>query len=128
MYIANAVELKLAIAALEEKKLVQEKMLSDHIHHVYENLQPANLIRNTFKDITGSSKLGANLLDAGLGIGAGILSKKLFIRGSGNILRKIAGTLLELGIANVVAKNTGKIKDVGKGIIGMFSRDRKAVD
>lgn len=120
MNIEGPVDLKAFIAELEEKKVVQEKMLIDHFNQTFDSLKPINMIKNTLRDIGGTPDLKANLLDATLGVGAGLLSKKLMIGSSTNFFRKISGTLVEFAIATVVAKNSDKIKTIGKGLINNF--------
>jgi hypothetical protein len=122
MNIENPTDLKSLIAGLEAKKITQEKLLIDHFNLTYESLKPINMIKSTLHEIGNSSDLKSNLLDATLGVGAGLLSKKLVVGSSNNFFKKIAGTLLEFGIATIIAKNSDKIKIVGKGLInGFFS-------
>jgi hypothetical protein len=125
MKIEDQTDLKALIAGLEEKKDLQEKMLIDHFNLTYESLKPINMIKSTLQEISGSPNLKSNLLDATLGVGAGLLSKKLMVGSSNNIFRKIGGTLLEFGIATVVAKNSDKIKIIGKGLINNFFSGKK---
>lgn len=118
--IDGPVDLKAFIAGLEEKKILQEKMLIDHFNQTFESLKPINMIKSTLRELGGTPDLKANLLDATLGVGVGLLSKKLMIGSSTNFFRKITGTVVEFAIATLVAKNSEKIKTVGKGLISNF--------
>ena len=120
MNIEGPVDLKTFIADLEQKKIAQEKMLIDHFNQTFESLKPINMIKNTLHELGGTPDLRSNLLDATLGVGAGLLSKKLMIGSSTSFFRKISATLVEFGIATLVAKNSDKIKTVGKGLINNF--------
>ncbi len=112
MEINNMAELKMAILKLEEKERLQKKELISEVHNLYESMKPANILKEIFHKITGSSgEGGLNVLNAAIGVGAGVLSKKLFVRGSGNLIRKILGIAIELGVAKAVAKNSGHIAD-----------------
>ncbi len=125
MHIENAASLKAAIAELEQEKMIRERALIDQFNLTYESLKPINMIRDTYNEMVGSSGLRASLIDATLGVGVGILSKRVLMGSSTNFLKKIAGTILELGIANIVSKNSDKIKSAGKGLINLFSSNGK---
>ena len=126
MHITSALDLKTAIAELEQRKIFQERMLIQQFNHTYESLKPINIIKSTFNHVVHSPDLKTNIVNAGIGLGAGIISKKIIVRGSSNILRRIAGTLLEFAIAGIVTKNSGGIKKVGKGLLHNFFGDHKS--
>jgi hypothetical protein len=126
MPVTNALELKAAIAELEQRKIYQERMLIEQFNHTYESLKPINIIKSTFNHVVHSPDLKTNLLDATIGLGAGIISKKLMVRGSSNFFRKMAGTLLEFAIAGIVTKNSGGIKKAGKGLLDNFFSGHKS--
>ena len=69
-----------------------------------ENLRPVNLVKNTFSQVTGNSKLGGKLLKAGMGIGAAFLTKRLFASPATSFARKALTVAMNLGLANVIAK------------------------
>ena len=108
MYIQNAADLKAAINELEEKHNIQEKMLIDQINITCESLKPVNIIKGTLTEVAKSPELKTNLLKVILGLGAGILTKKLLLGNPTNFFMKTAGVLLELGIAKLVAKTPVK--------------------
>jgi hypothetical protein len=53
-----------------------------------------------------------NLASTSLGLLAGYLTKKIFIWRSGNILRKVLGSIFQLGVTNFVARHPEAIKSV----------------
>jgi hypothetical protein len=55
-----------------------------------------------------------------MGLATGFLSKKLFIAGSGNQLRKLIGIVLQFGVTNVVAQNSETIKSFGRSLFRNF--------
>lgn len=102
--IHNADDLKKAIKILESKKDVDELALKNQFHETYQTFKPANILKNTVAEVSSSTQFRHNLLNVALGIGAGYLSKKLVIGKSAGLLKKIAGTALQYGVSNLVAK------------------------
>jgi hypothetical protein len=117
--------IKALIEELEEKKLSQEQMLISHFNATFESLKPINMIKSTLKEFGKTPDLKNNLLDATLGVGAGLLSKKLVVGGSNNIFRKVAGTIVEFAIATIIAKNSDKIKSAGKNFANKLGKEKK---
>jgi len=79
MEIIDTTSLHEAIARLEQKRREQEQDLSAHFKHTYQSLRPMNLLKNAVQGIAASPTAKGNLLKAGLGLGAGFLSKKIII-------------------------------------------------
>ena len=111
--IKNRNDLKAAIAELEEKKIIQEEALINELHAAYENLKPLNVLKNA----ASSPGLRNNLLKATIGLGAGVLSKNLLIGKSAGILKNVIGNVIKYGVAALVTKNSGKIKEKGTGLL-----------
>jgi hypothetical protein len=51
-----------------------------------------------------------------MGLTTGYLSKKLVVGFSGNIIRKLLGSILQLGVTNVVAQHPDSLKSLGQFI------------
>jgi len=109
----TSADLHMDILALEAMRLRQEEDLKDTASAAINSLKPANLIRNTFNATVKSPGFSKNLLKGAVGLAAGFLSKKLFVMGSSNIVKKALGTVVELGVAKVVANNADKITSSG---------------
>jgi len=128
MEITNSGSLQEAILRLEQRRRVQEQDLSAHFKHTYQSLQPMNILRNTFQGVTSSSGVRGNLLRAGLGLGAGLLTKRLFFGGSGSVIKKLLGTAVEVGVTKAVTNKTGSIIGDGlnllKKLVGQPARKR----
>ncbi len=56
-------------------------------------------------DISTSPYLMDNIFSTAMGIASGFLTNKIFVGTSGNIIRKLMGTLLQFSVTNVVAQN-----------------------
>ena len=115
-------DLKNAIQLLEAEQGVKAKLFKDQLHLTFESIKPINLIRKSLHDISSSPDLVDNILGVATGIASGFLTRKIFIGASGNIIRKILGTVLQFGVTNVVAKNPDTIKSVGQAIMNLFLR------
>jgi hypothetical protein len=115
--INSVVLLKEAIVNLEIKKIEQGKLIKEQFHIIKENLRPANIIRNTFDEVSNSPKLRSNLLGAAVGLGAAYFSRKLVAGKSGNSFRRILGSVLQMGISAVVATKPGILQSIGQTIV-----------
>lgn len=114
--INSEAELRAAILRLESTQAIEKKILKEQFNLAYESVKPINLIKSTFKEVAASTEIKDNLLNAGIGIGVGYVTKVVFQGASHSPLRKLFGTVLEFGIANTVAKNPEVVKSVAKGI------------
>jgi hypothetical protein len=109
--IATREDLRNAIKALEVEQNEKELILREHFHLVYDSLRPINIIKATLKDLLSfsSASVSENLSGTALGEAGGFLLKKMFIGNSGNVFRKLIGTLLQLGITNIASKKSDVI-------------------
>ncbi|PWT76654.1 MAG: hypothetical protein C5B59_05955 [Bacteroidetes bacterium] len=124
--IYSAAELQEAIDELERKRINQELDIHDHFEGLVENLKPANLVKHTFQDILSSPSARNNLLGSAIGLGSGLLSRKLLVGKSTSILGKTIGSLVQFGVAGVIAKNSEKIKEKAAELIGrIFGRKKR---
>jgi hypothetical protein len=124
--ITSAMELNQAIEELEKKADFRKQELKDHFSGVMENLKPINLIKHAVQSaFSGENK--QDLLKGLLGLGSGILGRKLLVGKSGNnMLRKVIGAALEFGVFGMIAKNAGKIKEKGSELIGKVFHRKKS--
>jgi hypothetical protein len=114
MQINNARDLDMAIATLESRKTVQEKLLKNQFNETVESFKPKNLIKSAYKSAIENGSAGGMILKAAGSIGTSVLGGKL-LAGSG-ILNKIAGTALNAGAADGILNNTNKIMAWGRAI------------
>ncbi len=114
MQINNTRDLDMAIATLESRKTVQEKLLKNQFNETVESFKPKNLIKSAFKSATENGGAGSLLLKAAGNVGTGLLGGKLLAGGS--MLSKLAGTALNAGAADGILHNKDKIFAWGKAI------------
>ena len=125
MEITNAIELKAAIAALEQKKVIQEAILKKQYNDTIDHYRPKNLIKAAFSNILEPGETGHTILKAASGIGAGLLAKNLLVGGAAtSFLGKLASNAIKLGATNTVFNNSDKIAAWGKSIYkNLFTKD-----
>ncbi|HTB99308.1 MAG TPA: hypothetical protein VK705_01360 [Ferruginibacter sp.] len=125
MEINNHDQLKAAISQLEREAILKKELLVDQFHTTYENLQPINIIKNQLSKIIGSSTVQNDAVGTAMGVGAGLLSKKVYERGSNNIFKQLLGTALEFGVAGIVANNSEKIKEVAANLLDKLFKPKE---
>lgn len=113
--INSETELRIAILQLETRQHEEAKVLKEQFLVVYDSLKPFNLFKSAFKEVTTSTELKGNILNTSVGMTAGYLSKMVFQGLMKNPFRKLLGTILMIGIENVVANNPNSVKSLGKG-------------
>jgi len=125
MEIKNSEDLKIAIRELEQKELRQKEQLTTNFHAFKETLTPLHLLKSTFNKVKETPGITSTILKASLGLGVGILSKKLFFGKSPGILRKVIGSAVQMGLAGLVAKKTDAIKHNSGQLIKRIFRSKK---
>jgi hypothetical protein len=118
--ITSTAALKNAIQLLEVEQDFKRQLLKDELLLTYESLKPVNILRNTLKEISSSPYLIDNISGTAMGLLSGFLSKKIFVGTSGNLIRKLFGSILQFGVTNVVAQNSDMIKSVGHALLQHF--------
>ncbi len=114
--ITSLTELKESILLLEIKQTCDGILLKEQIHTTYQSLKPVNIIQGAFNKVISSPDLKKNIVSAAIGLTTGFVAKKIFVGASINPLKKLLGIVLEMVVANKVAKNADGIKTIG-GII-----------
>ena len=110
--------LKESILLLEMKKETEVFLVKEQFRITYESLKPVNLIKSEFQELAGHPDLKGNLIDASLGLATGYLSKKAVIGNTHNPLKQLLGTLIQIGVSQLVSKNANGIKS---GVIHLIT-------
>lgn len=104
----NEIEaLKEAISELKSKQAQELALLKMQFKLAYESLTPQNLLKIALHEASVSPQ--NVVLNNAVGLAVGYVSKKIFMGKSHNPIRNILGTLLQLTVANVVAKHSGTL-------------------
>ena len=126
--ITSATTLKSAIQLLEVEQTINEQLLREQFYLTFDSLKPANLLRSTFHEVVSSPHLVDDLLGTAVGLATGFVSKKVVMIGaSGNIIRKLIGSALQLGITTVVSQHPETIKSIGHFIFQRILHKKEKV-
>lgn len=112
--------LQYSIQLVKEEQIIKRQLLQEQLTISFESLKPLNLLTGAIKDMSSSPDLANNVLGSVLGLGSGFLSKKLFVGTSGNLIRKLIGSFIQLGVSNLVARHPDAIKNFGQYLIEHF--------
>lgn len=123
--ITTSAGLKSAIQRLEYRQIENGQRLEEDFFIVIESLKPANLIRNAMGNIATTPNLVDNIIGGALGLVSGYLTKKLAIGGSGNIIKKLLGTILQFGVTSVVAQHPRTITAIGQFLLQKIIRKKE---
>lgn len=125
MGINNSADLKMAIERLESQNLMQKNVITEQFNNTVESLKPMNLLKSSFSKVAKAPGLVENIINATVGLGAGFLSKRMLIGKSTGILKKLLGNAIEFGVAGLVTKNSGSIKNSGVGLFNKLFPPKK---
>ena len=118
-------ELKKSIEILEDEQNLNRYLLKEQFITTYESLKPVNLLKNTLNEVISSPDLMDNLLGTLVGMSTGYLSRKIVVGTSGNVFRKLIGSVLQLGVTNIIAQHPDAIKSVGQFVIERVFRKKE---
>ena len=102
--------LKHTIKVLEDDQAVNKELVKKQFDHVAENMKPANIVKNRFNKAITSPNLVENMLGLTTGLATGYLTKKIAVGSKGNILRRLLGASIQLGVTTFVAQHPKAIK------------------
>ncbi len=122
--VTNIEELNTAIAELELKAEQQKEQMLTSFDGVKESLKPMNLLKQTVHS-TFSPDKKSDLVGTALGLGSGLLGRKLLFGSSSGILGKLLGAAVEFGLGGIVAKNADRIKEKGSEWLDHFLPRKK---
>jgi hypothetical protein len=98
--ITNSEELKSMIRVLEQRKSLQELALKQRTNAIVESVKPINILKRTFGRglSVGPPIKSGGLLQVAVGIGAGILLRRIFRIPAPGKSRQFLSDLLQQGI------------------------------
>ena len=123
--ITSVAELRNAIRFLEAEQTRQAQLLREQSYLVYERLKPINLLRKALQDLSSSPLLIDNIFSTATGLASGYLSKKLLIGSSGNLFRKLIGSILQFGVTMAISRRPDLIKSIGQFILQFILRKKE---
>lgn len=112
--ITTSVELKNAIQRLTVEQAISGQLLKEQFYFVHESIKPVNLLRSTLHEIVSSPHLMDNIIGMAVGLATGYVSRIAVVGVSGNLIKKLFGSIVQLGVTNTVAQHPGAIKSIGQ--------------
>lgn len=113
-------DLDTAIRLLENEVHSQRELLTSQLNDVYSSFTPLGIIRDVVQEVVTSQEFRGNIITAAMGISAGYLTKKLLVGGSSSILKKIAGNLIQFGIADLIVNPARALETILLPLIGLL--------
>ena len=115
--ITTSEELKNAVQLLEVEQAIKGQILKEKFFQTFESLKTVNLIKSTLKEVVSSPFLIDNILGTVMGMATGYFSNKILIGVSGNIFRRLFGSVLQQGVKRIVAHPQNSFKTFGQSIL-----------
>ena len=123
--ITSVAGLKNAIQLLEAEQEVKGQQFKEQLLFTYDSFRPINIIKRTLNDFFSTPDLTEKLSGTTVGVASGILFNKLFVGRSGNIFRKLLGSLLQVGLTRVVSENAELLKSLVQVMLKHLFAKRK---
>lgn len=117
--------LQMAIIALQEKRALELEALKSQFLAASDSLKLVNIIKSTFEEIASSSEIKTSILENVVGIGTGILAKKLLLGSSMNVSKNIFASIVQFIVTNVVSNEAGGLRNKVENLIYSYLNDRK---
>jgi hypothetical protein len=122
--ISSRAELHEAILLLETENDITGQIFKEQLILTYVSLKPLNILKNTLHEFSSPSLI-EEISGTGIGTLGGFLSRKIFVGTSGNLIRKLLGSVLQLGVTTVVTQNSGLLQSAGSALIQHFFQRKK---
>ena len=113
------------IQILEVERAIEARILNDQFRLTYEHFKPVNMLKRSVLEFTSAPHILNGFVDTALSLATGYLSKKIVVGTSGNIVRKLLGIVVQLGVTNRVAQHPDMIKLIGQFIFQHISGKRE---
>jgi hypothetical protein len=115
--IKDVAGLRQAIQSLEAEQEVKAQLLKEQFRITSANFKPLNLLKSSVSDLASSPYLVENIIGTSIGLATGFLAKKVFIGASGNVIRKLFGSVLQFGVTNLFARHPDSVTSIGQNIL-----------
>ena len=104
MKIKNSAALASVIKELEDKRAKERQGIVENFHSITESLRPLQLIKRAYNKLQLPAGLADNVVKVISVVGIAFVSKKLLLGKSSGLIKKMAGLLIELGVADLLMK------------------------
>lgn len=117
-----------AIHTLQVRQSEELIQLKTQMLHTYESLKPINVIRGVWQEVIYSPEIKNGLLNNGIGLAAGFVSKKILMGWSPGPLKKMLGNIFEFGVASFISRHADPIKSTGKKIFDHIFKEKEIIN
>lgn len=118
-------DLREAIHAMELEQHAKGQQLKEDFHTAYNSINPVKMIKDTIREISAPTGIVDNLIVGAVSLATGFLTKRLVVGTSTNIIRKLIGSVLQVGTTRVVSNSSGPLLAAGKFVTHLLSSKRK---
>lgn len=124
--ITSTAQLQQYIELLELRKDTEARLIKEELRSTLERLNPVTIIKTTVKDLAAAPDFKEDVMNMLLGLGTGFLSRKIAIGSSHNPIKKLLGTLVQVGITGIVSRNGNSIRSAITNVVGkLFNKKEK---
>lgn len=116
--------LKEQIKLLEIRQAVEGKLVKEQLIITYENLKPANILKNVVKEFYSSETLKDELISTAISVASGFVTKKIVVGKSNKQVLKLVGLAIQLGITSFVSTKVDVLKEAAIKFINRFMEDK----
>jgi hypothetical protein len=114
----NSTDLLRRIIQEKEAELKAEGAeLRTHFYATYESMKPANIIRNTIKDLFSTPDLSNDVVNSVIGVATGLVAREVVVGKSKGLLNKFVGMAVEMVVASNVIGNGDEIRAMAKVLL-----------
>jgi hypothetical protein len=125
--ITTTSELKFAIEELETVQFYQGQLLKEQLYDTLEMLKPINLLKSAFANFSSKPVFSGSILGSVAGLATGFLMRQLIVGVSGSIIRKMLGTIVQIGVTNFVFKKYEGVKKLGNSFFRRVFHKNKEI-
>ena len=116
MKIKNSAALAAVIKELEDKRAKERQGIVENFHSITESLRPLQLIKRAYNKLQLPAGLADNVVKVISVVGIVFVSKKLLMGKSSGLIKKMAGLLIELGVADLLMKKKVGVAPVAAAV------------
>jgi hypothetical protein len=117
--------LQATIQWLENEQSTKGTALKEQAQEALDTLKPINLLKSSVREVIASANSMDDLIGPMAGLIAGNLVKQVVVQKSQNETRQVIGSVLQLGVTNIIVQHPQEVKIVGKALFQLFFGPRK---
>ncbi len=124
MELKSKADLDQAIARMEQLRNQQREEMVFLFKETTQSLNPVTIIKEKISDITGPGETRNTLLTTVGGMAAGMLTKKLLIGKTNNVVTSFIGNLIKTGTFGLIQGQADKISAYATAIYHNIGKDK----